>query len=186
MRKLSVFNFISLDGYYKDINNKTDWHTHGGEEEGKFSEEGAQSGSILIFGRVTYDMMAGFWPSPMANEMFPAVAEGMNKSEKIVFSKKMKKAGWSNTKIISSNIVAEMKKLKKTASNDMTILGSGGIVTQFAEAGLIDTYMFMVDPIVIGNGTPIFRGLKSQLNLKLISSRAFKSGAVLNTYEPEK
>lgn len=186
MSKLSVFNFVSLDGYYKDVNNSTEWHTHGGEEEGKFSEEGAQSGSILIFGRTTYDMMAGFWPSPMAHEMFPAVAEGMNKSEKIVFSKKLKKANWSNTKIISSNIVAEMKKLKKTSGSNMTILGSGSIVTQFAEAGLIDTYIFMVDPIAIGSGTSIFKGVKGQLNLKLISSRAFKSGAVLNTYEPQK
>jgi len=186
MAKLSVFNFVSLDGYYKDINNKTDWHTHGGEEEGKFSADSAQSGSILIFGRVTYDMMAGFWPSPMAHEMFPEVADGMNKSEKIVFSKKMKKADWSNTKVVSGDIADEIKKLKKSAKNDMTILGSGSIVTQLAEAGLIDTYMFMVDPIAIGNGTSIFKGMKRQLNLKLISSRAFKSGAVLNTYEPQK
>jgi dihydrofolate reductase len=186
MRKLSVFNFLSLDGYYKDINNKTDWHTHGGKEEGKFSEEGAQSGSILVFGRVTYDMMAGFWPSPMAHEMFPKVATGMNQSEKIVFSKKLKKAAWSNTKVISGNIINEMKKLKKSAGSDLTILGSGSLVTQFAEEGLIDTYIFMVDPIAIGSGTPIFNGLKRQLNLKLISSRKFKSGTVLNSYEPQK
>jgi len=186
MGKLSVFNFVSLDGYYKDVNNKTDWHTHGGEEEGKFSAESAQSGSTLIFGRVTYDIMAGFWPSPMAHEMFPEVADGMNKSKKIVFSKKMKKAAWSNSKVVSGNIVEEMKKLKKAVKGDMTILGSGSIVAQFAEAGLIDTYMFMVDPIAIGSGTSIFKGMKRQLNLKLISSRAFKSGIVLNTYEPKK
>jgi len=186
MAKLSVFNFVTLDGYYKDVNNKTDWHKHGGEEEGKFSAESAQSGSMLIFGRVTYDMMAGFWPSPMAHEMFPAVADGMNKSEKIVFSKKMKKADWSNTKVVNGNIVEEMKKLKKSSKTDLTILGSGSIVAQFAEVGLIDTYMFMVDPIAIGSGTSIFKGMKRQLNLKLISSRAFKSGAVLNTYEPHK
>lgn len=186
MGKLGVFNFVSLDGYYKDVNNKTDWHTHGGKEEGKFSAESAQSGSTLVFGRVTYDMMAGFWPSTMAYEMFPEVADGMNKSKKIVFSKKLKKADWKNTKVISGNIVDEMKKLKKTSKGDLTILGSGSIVTQFAEAGLIDTYMFMVDPIAIGSGTSIFQGMKRQLNLKLISSRKFKSGTVLNTYEPQK
>lgn len=186
MGKLSVFNFVTLDGYYKDVNNKTDWHAHGGEEEGKFSADSAQSGSMLVFGRVTYDMMAGFWPSPMAHEMFPEVADGMNKSEKIVFSKKMKKAAWSNTKVVSGDIVAEMKKLKKSAKTDLTILGSGSIVAQFAEAGLIDTYMFMVDPIAIGSGTSIFKGMKRQLNLKLISSRPFKSGIILNTYEPQK
>ena len=113
MATLSVFNFVSLDGYYKDVNNKTDWHAHGGEEEGKFSAESAQSGSTLVFGRVTYDMMAGFWPSPMAYEMFPEVAEGMNKSKKIVFSKTMKKADWTNTKIINGNIAEEVRKIKK-------------------------------------------------------------------------
>jgi dihydrofolate reductase len=185
MRKLSVFNFVSLNGYYKDVNNKTDWHTHGGEDEGKLSDEGAQSGSILVFGRVTYDMMAGFWPSPMAKEMMPVVADGMNQSEKIVFSKTLKKAVWNNTRIISDNIVDEMKKLK-TGKKDLTILGSGTIVTQFAEAGLIDIYVFLVDPIAIGDGTPVFKGIKKQLNLKLASSKTFKSGAVLNTYVPQK
>ncbi len=186
MGKLSVFNFVSLDGYYKDVNNKTDWHQHGGKEEGKFSEQGVQSGSILVFGRITYEMMAGFWPTPLAHKMFAKVAEGMNKSEKIVFSKKMKQADWANTKIVSGNIVDEMKSLKKAVKKDLTILGSGSIVTLFAEAGLIDTYIFMVDPIAIGNGTPIFKGIKKQLNLKLLSSKAFKSGVVLNTYEPQK
>ncbi len=185
MRKLSVFNFVSLNGYYKDVNNKTDWHTHGGEDEGKLSDGGAQSGSILVFGRVTYDMMAGFWPSPMAKEMMPVVADGMNQSEKIVFSKTLKKAVWNNTRIISDNIVDEMKKLK-TGKKDLTILGSGTIVTQFAEAGLIDIYVFLVDPIAIGDGTPVFKGIKKQLNLKLASSKTFKSGAVLNTYVPQK
>lgn len=184
MGKLSVFNFVSLDGYYKDANNKTDWHQHGGEER-KFSEEGAQSDSILVFGRITYEMMAGFWPTPMAHDMMPIVADGMNTSEKIVFSKTVKKAHWNNTRVISDNIVDEMKKLK-AGNKDLTILGSGTIVTQFAEEGLIDTYMFMVDPIAIGKGTPIFKGLTQPLKLKLVSTRAFKSGVVLNTYEPQK
>ncbi|HEY3430116.1 MAG TPA: dihydrofolate reductase family protein [Cyclobacteriaceae bacterium] len=185
MANLTVFNFVSLDGYYKDANNSTDWHQHGGKEEGEFSDEGAQSGSILIFGRKTYKMMAGFWPTPMAQEMFPKVADGMNKSQKIVFSTTMKKADWANSKIISSNLVKAVKKLKD-GEKDMTILGSGSIVTQLAEAGLIDTYIFMVDPIAIGKGTSIFKGMKRQLNLKLTSSRPFKSGVVLNQYEPQK
>ena len=184
MAKLSVFNFVSLDGYYKDANNSTDWHQHGGKEEGEFSDEGAQSGSILIFGRKTYKMMAGFWPTPMAYEMFPKVADGMNKSEKIVFSKTLKKVDWANTKLVSTDLVKAIKKLK-TGEKDMTILGSGSIVTQLADAGLIDTYMFMVDPIAIGKGTSIFKGMKRQLNLKLVSSRPFKSGVILNQYEPQ-
>lgn len=184
MAKLSVFNFVSLDGYYKDVNNQTDWHTHDGEDERKLSDEGSQSGSITLFGRVTYEMMAGFWPTPMAYEMFPTTADGMNKSQKIVFSNTLIKADWENTKVVSGNLIDEVKKLKKTTNSELIILGSGSIVSQLADADLIDQYMFLVDPIAIGKGTSIFKGIKNQLNLRLISSKPFKSGAILNTYEP--
>jgi dihydrofolate reductase len=183
MRKLGIFNFLSLDGYYKGPNADINWHKHG-EEEGKFSEEGAQSESILVFGRVTYEMMAGYWPTPMALANMPVVADGMNKAEKIVFSRTLKTAEWNNTRIISGDIVEAMKQLKQTPGKDLTILGSGSIVSQFAEAGLIDQYQLMVDPVAIGEGTSIFKGIKHPLNLKLTSTRTFKSGVVLLCYEP--
>jgi dihydrofolate reductase len=182
MASLNVFNFITLNGFYKDAQNGIGWHKHGGEEE-DFSKEGAQSDSIILFGRVTYDMMKSFWPTPMAMESMPEVADGMNKSEKIVFSKKLEKADWNNTRIVNSNVVEEIKKLKKTSKKDMVILGSGSIVTLCAEHNLINTYQIMLDPVAIGNGTPIFSGLKRQLDLKLISTKAFKSGVVLLNYQ---
>jgi dihydrofolate reductase len=183
MGKLSVFNFITLNGFYKGVNNDIGWHKHG-EEEGEFSAEGAQSDSVILFGRVTYDMMYSFWPTPMAMESMPVVADGMNNSEKIVFSRTLKKAGWNNTRIISSHAVEEIKKLKKALQKDMIILGSGSIVTLCAEHGLIDTYQIMIDPVAIGNGTPLFNGMKRQLDLRLTSTRTFKSGVILLNYEP--
>lgn len=183
MGKLSVFNFITLNGFYKGVNNDIGWHKHG-EEEGEFSAEGAQSDSVILFGRVTYDMMYSFWPTPMAMESMPVVADGMNKSEKIVFSRTLKKADWNNTRLISSHAVEEIKKLKKTSQKDMIILGSGSMVTLCAEHGLIDTYQIMIDPVAIGNGTPLFNGIKRQLDLRLTSTRTFKSGVVLLNYEP--
>ena len=86
-------------------------------------------------------MMYSFWPTQTAAEQFPETAKGMNRSEKIVFSNTMKKAEWKNTKVIGGDIVAEMKRMKKTKGLDMVILGSGSIVTQFADAGLIDEYL---------------------------------------------
>ena len=150
MGKLSVFNFMSLNGYFKGPNEDTSWHQHGNQEEGEFAAEGAQSDSIILFGRKTYEMMASFWPTPEAVKNMPAIAEGMNKSEKIVFSRTLKKANWNNTRIIRNNIVEEIKKLKATSKKDMTILGSGSILTQLAEAGLMDSFQFMVDPIALG------------------------------------
>jgi dihydrofolate reductase len=85
---------------------------------------------------------------------------------------------------MKDNIVEEMRKIKKTTGNDMTILGSGSITAQFAEAGLIDEYQLMIDPVALGAGTPLFKGLKKPLNLKLTDSRIFKNGSILATYQP--
>ena len=186
MGKLTVFNFVTLNGYFKGPNDDTSWHQHGNEEEGEFAAEGAQSDSIILFGRKTYEMMAGFWPTPEAIKTMPAVAEGMNKSEKIVFSRTLKSADWNNTRIISTNIVDEVKKLKKTSKKDMTILGSGSILSQLAEAGLMDVFQFLIDPVALEEGVPIFKDIKHKLDLKLTSTRAFKSGAVLLSYESVK
>jgi dihydrofolate reductase len=183
MRKLTTFTFISLDGYYKGQNQDISWHKHGAEE-GEYSAESLKSESILLFGRTTYEMMASFWPTPMAFDSFPVVAEGMNKAEKIVFSRTLKKADWENTRIISENILDEVKQLKQYAEKDLTLLGSGSILAQLAEAGLIDEYQIMIDPVAIGNGTPIFKNINHQLDLKLISSRTFKSGVILLNYQP--
>jgi len=181
--KLSVFNFMTLNGYYKGPNGEINWHQHGGEEA-EYSAESLKAESMLLFGRVTYEMMASFWPTPDAMKSLPEVAEGMNKAEKIVFSRTMKKADWNNTRVISGNIVEEVKKLKESSPKDMTILGSGSILTQFAEAGLIDDYQFMINPVALGAGEPIFKGLKNILNLELISVKTFKNGILLLNYKP--
>lgn len=182
MRKLGVFNFITVNGFYKGADNDISWHIHGGEEA-QYAAEGASSRSTLVFGRVTYEMMASYWPTPMAMENMPEVARGMNESEKIVFSTTIKSASWNNTRIVGGNIIDEMKKLKKQSGSDLTILGSGSLVTQFAEHDLIDDYQFMVDPVALGSGTSVFNGLKRKLNLKLKESRSFKSGVMLLCYQ---
>jgi dihydrofolate reductase len=182
MGKITVFNFTTLNGYYKGAKEDISWHKHG-KEENKYAEKALQSGNTLLFGRVTYQMMESFWPTPMALEMDPVVAKGMNESHKIVFSTSLKKVGWQNTKLIKTDLIEEVKKLKKL-QQDITILGSGSIVTQLADHGLIDEYQFMIDPIALGKGEPMLKGLKHPLNLKLISTKIFKSGVVLLCYQP--
>ena len=184
MGKLGAYNFVTLNGYFKGPKGDISWHKHGAEES-EYAAKGASSGSTLLFGRVTYEMMASYWPTPEAMKNMPVVAAGMNNSEKIVFSRTLKKAGWSNTRLISDNIVEEIKKLKQ-AGKDMTLLGSGSIITQLAEHGLIDAYQIMVDPVALGDGTPMFQGLKHPLNLKLTETKIFKSGVVLLCYESTK
>jgi dihydrofolate reductase len=181
MGKLSTFNFISLDGYYKDDSEGISWHPHG-EEGNDLSVESLKHHSILLFGRKTYEMMASFWPTKEAKTQMPEVAAGMNKAGKIVFSKTMKQADWNNTTLMKGDLVEEVKKLKKSDKN-VTILGSGSIIAQLAKENLIDEYLFLVDPIALGKGTSLFHNLSEPLNLKLMSSRTFKNGALLLSYQ---
>jgi dihydrofolate reductase len=182
MRKLSCFNFITLNGFYAGLNGDISWHNHG-DEGVAHSEESLKSGNMLLFGRVTYQLMVNFWTTEMARQTLPIVAEGMNSAEKIVFSRTLNKVEWNNSSLIKDNMVEEIKRLKESPGKDMTILGSGSIVTQFAEHGLIDIYELMVDPMALGDGSQLFKGLSHPLNLKLASSRVFKSGTLLLRYE---
>jgi dihydrofolate reductase len=185
MRKLTVFNFITLNGMYKGPDNDISWHRHGGEE-GEFSIDSLRAGNMLLFGRVTYEMMASWWPTPMAAEAFPEVARGMNEAKKIVFSNIIEDPQWSNTTVMNGDIVAKMSQLKQQPGNDMTILGSGTIVSQFASAGLIDEFQVMLDPVVLCSGTSLFNTIEHDMFLELTSHRIFKSGVVLLTYKPRR
>ena len=183
MANLTVFNFITLNGFYKGAKGDISWHRHG-SEEADFSIEGLHSGNMLLFGRITYEMMASYWPTPEALKMNPVVAEGMNRAYKIVFSRTLQNAGWNNTRLINAHLVEAVTRLKHTSEKDLTVLGSGSIVTQLAEHHLIDSYQVMIDPVAIGDGTSIFSGLQHNLHLTLTDNKTFKSGVVLLTYQP--
>jgi dihydrofolate reductase len=184
MAKLVSFTFITLDGYYKGVGDEISWHKHG-QEESEFSSKSMGSGddSILMFGRLTYEMMAGFWPTEMGRQMNPTVAEGMTNAEKIVFSKTLTAGSWKNTRVLNGNLAAEVATLKK-GSKDIAVLGSGSVLSQLAEANLVDRYQVMLDPVAIGAGVSIFSGMNRQLNLKLVETKTFKSGVILLNYEP--
>lgn len=183
MGKLIAYNFTTLNGYFKGPDNDISWHRHD-VEESEFAADNLEAKATLLFGRVTYEMMASFWPTPMAIENMPEVARGMNESEKIVFSTTLESADWENSTLIKGGLIEAVRKLKAIPGKVMTILGSGSIIAQLAEARLIDEYQFMIDPVAIGEGTPSFQRLTRKLDLKLINHRVFKSGVVLLSYEP--
>lgn len=185
MAKITVFNFITLNGFFKGINHDISWHRHGAEES-KYSQEMLAENNLLLFGRTTFEMMAGFWPTPMAIEQDPIVAKGMNDAEKIVFSKTLKETDWSNSTIVNDNLITYTKQLKENSPKNIALLGSGSVLTQFAEHNLIDEYQIMIDPIAIGAGTPILNGVKQPLPLELIATKIFKSSTVLLYYKPAK
>lgn len=183
MGRLSAFNFVSLDGYYKGPGEDISWHNHKSEEE-DFAVDGLASGNALVFGRVTYELMAGYWPTAQALESSPAVAEGMNRAEKLVFSRTLTRADWANTTLMQGDMIETMRRLKRESVRDMTILGSGSILTQFAAEGLIDEYQIMINAIALGAGVSLFAGLPARLHLRLASVRQFKNGNALLRYVP--
>ena len=187
MRKISVFNFLTLNGFFKGDQGDISWHQHGGEEA-DFAGDAAnpEQPNALMFGRITYQMMASFWPTEAGKQMNPRVSEGMNRSEKFVFSRTLTSADWGGTKIISGDIVKETIRLKESTGPNITILGSGSIVSQLASNGLIDTFSLMLDPVVLGSGTSLFNGIPGKMDLRLIRSKAFKSGVLLVEYEVKK
>ncbi len=113
----------------------------------------------------------------------PTVAEGMNRLPKVVFSRTLDKVAWNNTKLVKGDLGAEVRKMKQEPGQDMVILGSGTIVSQLAQEGLIDVFQIVVNPIVVGKGRTMFEGVKDKLSLKLTRTRSFQNGSVLLSYE---
>ncbi len=183
MRKLTVFNLMTLDGYIAGEDGDISWHNVDQEFQ-ELADKAANSGNTLIFGRVTYELMASFWPTEEALKTDPLVAQGMNKAEKIVFSRTLDKVVWNNTRLVKQDLTGDIGKLKQQEGKDLTILGSGSIVAQLAQEGLIDRYEILLNPVVLGKGKTMFEGLKGRLNLKLTGTRTFGNGNVLLTYEP--
>lgn len=183
MRKIIAFNFLTINGFYKGVNDDSSWHVHA-EEGNKYSENKLSADNILVFGRKTYELMAGYWPSPMAYEGYPLVAKRMNESEKIVLSQTLNTADWHNTRILSGNTMDQIRQLKATSGKNIAILGSGSIINQLTDEHLIDEYEFLIDPLAIGQGTPLFENIKNKLELKLMNSQIFeKSGQVVLKYQ---
>ena len=184
MRKLIVFNSVSLDGCFTGVDSDLSWaHTQDAEFQG-FVQGNAKGAGELVFGRITYEMMAGYWPTPAAMQANPIVARGMNAAAKVVFSRTMDAASWNNTKLVKSDPAAAVRKMKKESGPGLVIMGSGSIVAQLSQEHLIDEYQFVVVPVALGRGRTQFGGMKEQLPLKLISTRSFRNGYLFLCYEP--
>jgi dihydrofolate reductase len=184
MRKLVVFNMLSLDGFFVDSKGEMSWAHKNDAEWNAFVNENASGNGVLVFGRITYELMASYWPTPMALQNSPVVAKGMNDMPKIVFSRTLDNASWSNTTLVKGDLAAEVRRMKKEPGPDMVILGSGSIVSQLAQQNLVDEYQFALSPIVLGKGRTMFEGVKEKLNLKLAKSRTFGNGTVFVCYQP--
>ena len=183
MAIVGAFISLSLDGCYADANGDMSWAHTQDPEQADFTAQNAKGGSGLLFGRVTYDMMRSFWPTPQAAEMMPDVAASMNALPKFVASRAIKSADWSNTTVLAGDLVSEVKKLKASGP-DLTILGSGSIVAQLATAGLLDSLDVMLVPVALGGGKRLFDGMPRSLVWRREAVRQFSNGHVFLQYRP--
>jgi dihydrofolate reductase len=178
--KLRVFESISVDGFFADRQGDIAWARSGRQdpEFGAWVASNASGAGILLFGRVTYQMMEAFWPTPAATAQMPQVARGMNAARKLVASRTIKPT-WTNTERIEGDLIEAVRVLKDQDGRGITVLGSGSVAAQLGEAGLVDEYQFVVLPLALGGGRPVFR---KGTSLHLVEHRAFRCGNLVLTY----
>ena len=192
MRKIVLLNRISIDGFFAGPNGQIDWFIHDPEVDQAVHERpeaGPAAPGTLLTGRVTYQMFESYWPNVTRDPDAPAgarkMADELNQMTKVVFSKTLPEVTWENSKLVRGNVTGEARKLKQGNGPDILIFGSGTIVQQLAAEGLIDEYLLVVTPVVLGAGKPLFKDA-NKLNLELVEARGFKSGNVLLHYRTGK
>jgi dihydrofolate reductase len=129
--------------------------------------------------------MAGFWPTPTAARDDPITAAAMNRLPKIVFSRTLTSVTWQNTRLVKENIVEEVRRLKAEPGKDLYVFGSSDLSVTLIQHGLIDEFRIILNPVVLGDGTALFKGIQERFNLRLLKSQTFRSGNVLLVYQPE-
>ncbi|MHB8193006.1 MAG: dihydrofolate reductase family protein [Bellilinea sp.] len=185
MRKIIQFNMMTLDGFFEGPNQDINWHNVD-DEFNEFAIEQLESTDALIFGRATYELMAGYWPTPEAIATDPVVAGWMNKLPKFVFSKTLPKTEWHNTTLIKGDAAPELNILKQQPGKDLFIFGSADLSETFFRYGLIDEIRVMVNPLILGGGTTLFKPRRQKIPLILLKVKTFQNGNVLLFYRVER
>ncbi len=181
-RKLISFNMMTLDGRFEGPGHDINWHRVD-EEFNDFSIEQLRSGDALIFGRVTYELMASYWPTPQALGDDPEVAGLMNSLPKLVASRTLSQAEWENTRLVKEDISGEIARLKALPGKDLFLFGSADLASTLIHDGLVDEFRIMLNPVVLGAGELLFKGIVEPFELKLVASRPFRNGNVLLSYK---
>ncbi len=184
MRRIIASEGITVDGFFADPQGAIDWQALD-EEFKTYSLELLDSVDSLLFGRVTYEQMKAWWPTQAGEEYSPEIARRMNGATKWVASSQPVDLAWDNTQQLGDDLPQAVAQLKAQAGKDIAILGSGTIVAQLTDLGLIDEYRLTLNPVILGAGAGLFKDVRERRPLRLIESRTFGSGAMLLCYSPD-
>ncbi|GAB4092213.1 dihydrofolate reductase family protein [Flaviaesturariibacter terrae] len=189
MRKIISFVHISTDGFVAGPGGDMRWINVDQELFDHIGKRIAATDAAL-YGRVTYEMMEGYWPDagkePDASKHDIEHSAWYNKAHKIVLSKTMKGADLPNTTIISDNVADKINELKQQEGSEILLFGSPTATHSLIQQNLIDGYWLFVNPVILGEGTPLFTGVKEKTKLKLLNSRRFTNGVTELDYVLEK
>ena len=186
MRKLISFMHSSLDGFVAGPHGEMEWIKVDGE---MFDLAGKQTdrSDTALYGRVTYQMMDSYWPTaaqqPQASRHDVQHSHWYNTVQKVVVSKSLEGKELKNATIISDNLKEEIIKLKQAAGKEIIMFGSPGTVHSLMRLDLIDEFWIFINPILLGQGIPLFKNITHMVNLALVSSKVFASGVVCLHYE---
>jgi dihydrofolate reductase len=177
MARLIMWNLMTLDGFVEGPNRDISGHFDvWGEYLEQLSIEQLNAAGGLLFGRVTYELMAKHWPGASGE-----VADFMNAAPKYVFSCTLKKSDWNNTQFYGDDVSETVARLKRESAKDIFLFGSADLAASLTPHGLIDEFRIAVNPIILGGGTPPFRQ-GERIKLKLLDSRALSTGIVILRY----
>ena len=187
MRNIFLHINVSLDGFIENENREIDWHFADDEFE-EYINDVLRSIDGMIFGRVAHQVLSEYWPNAAAqpnvsNRHLEAV-QMMNALPKYVPTKGSYETTWANSHVITGDVAKKMRNLKEQPGKDLALFAGAGIAQTFKELGLIDEYRFIINPILLGTGTPLFKPSTYRSELQLVNLRQFKSGAAVLSYVP--
>jgi dihydrofolate reductase len=189
MGNLVSFMHMSLDGFVAGLNNEMDW-IHIDEEIFDYIAERTGATDCALYGRKTYQMMEGYWPTAASQQN--ATKHDIEHSRwyksvrKVVLSKTMNETNLINAKVISNNLNYEITKLKQGTEKEILIFGSPTATHSLMAAELIDSYWLFVNPVLLGQGIPLFKNINNKIALTLVASHVFPSGVVCLHYDQKR
>jgi dihydrofolate reductase len=185
MRKIIFSIPVTLDGFIEGPQRELDW-VNADDELHDFYTDLLRTGDLVLFGRVTYELMVNYWPmaptDPKASESMKRFANTLNPLRKLVYSKTLNSVGW-NSQVVETFNPKDILELKSQTGKNILLSGGATMAQAFFNNGLVDEYIPVIQPVVIGSGKALFGGLEKSLNLSFLSSQRFRSGAVAIRYK---
>jgi dihydrofolate reductase len=183
MRKVIAGINMTLDGFCDHTAGIADDELH------QHYNEVLRNGDTILYGRITYQLMESYWPAvvknPTGNQSIDEFAVAMDNIPKIVFSRTLKNVEWKTARLAKRDIKEEVLELRQQTGGSI-LVGSPGLIASLTQLGLIDEYQLCIHPVVLGNGLPLFKGINHRINLRLLKTKTFGSGAIILYYEPTK